>query len=136
MIPSGIGLRFLQRKHNKENIKVMKARIKKTGEIVNIAEHATIELEMCDSYGNPVCLAPEDIELIQEQSVDEHWQDVRERAAIAAMQGTTTILGRDAFREIIIAGYTSEKKTYPKEIADFTVACADALVEELKKEVK
>ena len=44
----------------------MKARIKKTGEIVNIAEYATIELEMCDSYGDPVCLAPEDIELIQE----------------------------------------------------------------------
>ena len=42
----------------------MKARIKKTGEIVNIAEYATIELEMCDSYGDPVCLAPEDIELI------------------------------------------------------------------------
>ena len=115
----------------------MKARIKKTGEIVNIAEHATIELEMCDSYGDPVCLVPEDIELIQEQSVDEHWQDVRERAAIAAMQGTTTILGSDVFRDIIVAGYPSGKeKTYPKEIADFAIACADALVEELKKEVK
>ena len=114
----------------------MKARIKKTGEIVNIAEHATIELEMCDSYGDPVCLVPEDIELIQEQSVDEHWQDVRERAAIAAMQATTTILGSNVFRDIIVAGYPSGKKTYPKEIADFTVACADALVEELKKEAK
>ena len=35
----------------------MKARIKKTGEIVNIAEYATIELEMCNSYGDSVCLA-------------------------------------------------------------------------------
>ena len=112
----------------------MKARIKKTGEIVNIAEHATIELEMCDSYGDPVCLAPEDIELIQEQSVDEHWQDVRECAAIAAMQGTTTILGSDAFRDIIVSVYPSGKeRTYPKEIAYFAVACANALVEELKR---
>ena len=65
----------------------MKAKIKKTGEIVNIAEYATIELEMCDSYGDPICLAPEDIELIQEQTEDEHWNDIRERTAIAAMQG-------------------------------------------------
>ena len=115
----------------------MKARIKKTGEIVNIAEYATRELEMCDSYGDPVCLAPEDIELIQEQSVDEHWQDVRERAAIAAMQRTITILGSNVFRDIIVAGYSSGKeKTYPKEIADFAVACADSLIEGLKKEVK
>ena len=88
---------------------------------------------MCDSYGDPVCLAPEDIELIQEQSVDEHWQDVRERAAIAAMQGTTTILGSNVFRDIIVAGYRGKEKTYPKEIADFAIACADALVEELKR---
>ena len=48
------------RKAVRRNI-LMKARIKKTGEIVNIAEHATIELEMCDSYSDPVCLVPEDI---------------------------------------------------------------------------
>ena len=64
----------------------MKARIKKTGEIVNIAEYATIELEMCDSYGDPICLAPEDIEIIQDVAEDEHWQDLRERSAIAAIQ--------------------------------------------------
>ena len=114
----------------------MKARIKKTGEIVNIAEYATIELEMCDSYGDPICLAPEDIEIIQEQSVDEHWQDVRERAAISAMQGTITILSssdRYAFKDIVVEGYRGNEKTYPKEIAQFAVACADALIEELKK---
>ena len=112
----------------------MKAKIKKTGEIVNIAEYATIELEMCDSYGDPVCLAPEDIELIQEQSVDEHWQNVRERAAIAAMQETTTILGSYVFRDVIVSGYPSGKEnTYPKEIAEFAIACADSLIEKLKR---
>ena len=31
----------------------MKARIKKTGEIVNVSEYAKITLEQCDSWGNP-----------------------------------------------------------------------------------
>ena len=30
----------------------MKARIKKTGEIINIAEYAKVVLESCDSYGD------------------------------------------------------------------------------------
>ena len=101
----------------------MKARIKKTGEIVNIAEYATIELEMCDSYGDSVCLAPEDIELIQEQSVDEHWQDVRERAAITAMQGilcTPIVDGIDP-------------NPSKEHIAELAVAQANALIEELKR---
>jgi len=113
----------------------MKVKIRKTGEIVNVAEHATIELEMCDSYGDPICMAPEDIELIQETTEDEHWQDVRERAAIAALQGTITILScsdRNAFRDIVADGFRGNKPTYPYEIAAFAVACADALIEELK----
>lgn len=32
----------------------MKAKILKTGEIVNIAEYAKITLDQCDSWGNPV----------------------------------------------------------------------------------
>ena len=67
----------------------------------------------------------------------DHWQDVRERAAIAAMQGTITILSnsdRYAFSEIVVEGYRGKEKTYPKEIAEFAVACADALVEKLKGE--
>ena len=97
----------------------MKARIKKTGEIVNIAEYATIELEMCDSYGDPVCLKPEDIELIQEQTVDEHWQDVRERAAIAAMQGIMNFFGSIDYNR--------------ETIAKLAVEQADALIDKLKE---
>ena len=54
----------------------MKAKIKKTGEIVNLASHAMITLDQCDSWGNP--------------------------------------------------------KTYPNEIAEFAMACANALIEQLK----
>lgn len=114
----------------------MKAKIRKTGEIVNIAEYAKITLEQCDSWGNPIEVKPEEIELIQEVTEDKHWQDVRERAAIAAMQGTITILSnsdRYAFNEIVVEGFCGKEKTYPKEIAEFAIACADALVEQLKQ---
>jgi len=115
----------------------MKARIKKTGEIINLANYATITLDKCDSWGNPVEMKPEEVELITDDIVgDEHWQDVRERAAIAAMQGTITILGssdRYAFSEIVVEGYSGKEKTYPKEIAEFAIACADALIEGLKR---
>ena len=67
---------------------------------------------------------------------NEHWQDIRERAAIAAMQGTITILSssdRGAFRDIVTEGFRGDKKTYPNEIAEFAVACANSLIKELKK---
>lgn len=44
----------------------MKARIKKTGEIVNVSEYAKNTLEQCDSWGNPVELSPDEVELIDE----------------------------------------------------------------------
>ena len=99
----------------------MKAKIKKTGEIVNIAEYAKITLEQCDSWGNPIEVKPEEIDLIQEQTEDEHWQDVRERAAIAAMQGVMNFFG---------------SIDYNKEtIAKLAVEQADALISELRKEI-
>lgn len=59
----------------------MKARIKKTGEIVNLASYATITLDMCDSWGNPIELKPEEIELIQDKTDDFDWQSFRSQAA-------------------------------------------------------
>lgn len=66
----------------------------------------------------------------------EAYNSLRNQAAIAAMQGTITLLGssdRYAFRDVVVEGYNGEEKTYPKEIAQFAAACADALIEELKK---
>ena len=114
----------------------MKAKIKETGEIVNLAFDAVITLDQCDSWGNPIEMKPEDVELIQEPTEDEHWQDVREHAAIAAMQGTITILSSSdeySFRKIVVEGFSGNEKTYPNEIAEFAVACANSLVEQLKK---
>lgn len=113
----------------------MIARMKKTRAIVNIADYATIALVERDSWGNPITVKPEDIELIQETTAEEiHWQDIRERAAIAAMQGTINILtDRNTFQEVAVEGFRGDMKTFPNEIAEFAVACADSLIEELKK---
>ena len=99
----------------------MKARIKATGEIVKLAEYAKITLDMCDSYGNPIELKPEDVELIPDNNGDTsitYWNQVRVQASIGAMQ---VILGRNNY------------DTY-KNIAADAVGYADALVKELKKE--
>lgn len=96
----------------------MKARIKKTGEIVNLASYAVITLDEHDSWGNPIELKPEEVELIQEQTEDEHRQDVRERAAIAALNGLLSNPSNDGSFE---------------DFAKVAVSCADALIEELKK---
>lgn len=57
-------------------------------------------------------------ERLQEQA--KHWQDVRERAAIAAMQGVMNFFGSIDYNTEIIAKLAVEQ--------------ADALVEELKKD--
>lgn len=99
----------------------MKARIKKTGEIVNIAEYAKIALDQCDSWGNPIEVKLEDVELIQEQTEDEHWQDIRERAAIAAMQGLSA-------NPILFYNNSDEKIN----ITARAIRYANALIEKLK----
>ena len=96
----------------------MKARIKKTGEIVNIAEYAKIALDRCDSWGCTIEVKPEDVELIQEQTEDEHWQSLRNKAAIAAMQGVMNFFGSIDYNR--------------ETIAKLAVEQADALIEELK----
>ena len=81
---------------------------------------AVITLDSHDSWENPIELKPEEVELIQEPTEDEHWQDVRERAAIAAMQGIMNFFGSLDY---------NNKET----IAKLAVEQADALIEELKK---
>jgi hypothetical protein len=114
----------------------MKARIKKTGEIVNLADYAKIALDQCDSLGNPIELKPEEVELVDDETAElelykqwgyesplqDYWQDVRKRGAIAAMQG---MLSNPA---LVDAGYD-----YRLTIEKAAVGYADALIEELKK---
>lgn len=99
----------------------MKARIKKTGEIVNLSEYAKITLDMCDSYGNPIELKPEEVELIDNDKEATppmtDWNQVRIQAAIAAMQA-------------FISRNDCDLEDW--EIATRAVLHANALIKELK----
>ena len=60
----------------------------------------------------------------QQEPTSDHWQDVRERAAIAAMQGLLSAP--------LIEGVNPNPSV--EEITDLAVKLADALVEKLKGE--
>lgn len=55
----------------------MKARIKKTGEIINIAEYAKVVLESCDSYGDPLELGFDEVEILQDKPDNIDWEQRR-----------------------------------------------------------
>lgn len=99
----------------------MKAKIKNTGEIINIAEYAKIELDVCDSYGNPISVRPEDVELIPDVKEDNcpniDWEQRRFELAKAAM----------------VAMIGSEKISRGEVVADRIVGIAHNIIEELKK---
>ena len=97
----------------------MKVRIIKTGEIVNVSYLTS--LEYCNSNGYPINIKPEEVELIQKLTKDEHWQDVRERAAIAAMQG------------LLCAPSYKADRSKLNMIAGDAISIADTLIEKLKE---
>lgn len=49
----------------------MKARIIATGEIINIAEYAKVTLDRCDSFGDPIELPFNEVEIINEPTIEE-----------------------------------------------------------------
>lgn len=100
----------------------MKARVKETGEIINIAEYARVVLDKCDGYGNPVDFGFDEVEILQEKYDNIDWEQRRYELAKAAMQG---VLSNPAF-----CG------TYSKREAPIIIAldCADNMIKKLKGE--
>ena len=117
----------------------MKARIRKTGEIVDVISYNTCStirshqdyVSYIDSKGEEHDRESlnyywdfEPIETITEVD-NKHWQDVRERAAIAAMQS----LIREKYD-------ATDGFLYSQSIAVDAVEYADTLVEQIKKKVQ
>lgn len=90
----------------------MKARIKKTGEIIEVTRNKN------GLYVDENCVGYRLDSLDFGNAEDEHWQYVRERAAIAAMQG------------LLI---NPNKVGSAKDYAEVAVEYANELIEELKK---
>lgn len=110
----------------------MKARIKKTGELVNLAPYAKITLNTCDSYGSPIELSPEEVELVQETSDSNiDWEQRRyeiSRTVLPYCAETT--------RTILMSGHgigdQYAGKTIPDAVSEQAIQYADALIERLK----
>lgn len=101
----------------------MKVRVKETGEIINIADYARVTLDKCDSYGSPIELSFNEVEIFQERSDNIDWEQRRYEIAKSAMQGLLCAP--------IIEGI--EPNPTPQELARAAVRNANALIEELKK---
>ena len=122
----------------------MKARVLLTGEIVDVEF-----FELRGTAMNSVYIEREtgrtfydyELEFITEQLLDDltkgllveekHWQDVRERAAIAAMQ---SILTSDTFRQAKVEAAIKLGESPFKEIATTSIEFANELVKQLKGE--
>ena len=110
----------------------MKARIKKTGEVLEVAEYAKVAMDVCDSYGTPLEYGLDEIEIVEDvnRSPDIYWQQVTNQAAIGAMQ----VMLASGVPVSLRYQYTNEADNH-KVIAHEAVLYARALVEELKKDV-
>lgn len=99
----------------------MKAKINKTGEIINIADYARVTLESCDSYGNPLELGFDEVEILQEKSDDIDYEQRRHEIAKELMKAFAS----NPHDRCVDASVTC--------LARWSVEGADALIAELKR---
>lgn len=128
----------------------MKARIKKTGEIVNLASYAPITLNMCDSWGNPIEMKPEEVELIQDKTNDFDWQSFRAEAAkdiLCAMISSTQYWFSEPafdskvdrairFADKLIAKLKEKEHDEATEVVDFFSVHSKEEVAEMDKRIE
>ena len=95
----------------------MKARVKATGEIVDIAEYSTIYAENYDT-----CFYPSELEFLDNS--EDYWTRLEHTYAGMAMQGLMTILPN-------IGGLKG--RTPKDEIVDIATSTSHTLVERLKE---
>ena len=101
----------------------MKARIKKTGEIINIAGYAKVVLESCDSYGDPLELGFDEVEILQDKPDNIDWGQRRYEIVKSITNGLlVSYLNTNVYSSTRIS-----------DICRWAVSLADGIIEELKK---
>ena len=107
----------------------MKARVKATGEVFEIASYATIPMECCDSFGEPLCFCLDDVEILSEENDlkesknPDYWTRLEHQYAGMAMQA------------YIIASHISQFSFCEGDMKDCK-SMAHALVEKMKEAIK
>lgn len=102
----------------------MKAKIKQTGEIINIADYAKVTLDQYDSWGNPIELGFDEVEILQEPTNDIDWEQRRYEIAKEMLPITY-----QESRNILLRGGDVDTP----DIIESAVKFADMLITELKK---
>lgn len=105
----------------KKRTETVKARIKATGEIIDIASYARVTLSKCDSYGDPLELGFDEVEILTEKTDDIDWEQRRYELAKELMKGFAS----NPHNQCVDA--TTET------LAQWSVGGADALIAELQK---
>lgn len=69
-----------------------------------------------------------------------YFSEFHRQAAIEAMRAAIPMITDDEFNNMLSEGFDTKngelKKTYPNEIAQFAIACADALVEQINMKAR
>lgn len=112
----------------------MKARVIETGEIGEVLCWDDVQKTKLDILlKGSVCTIPyQNIEVIQLGSSDVDWEQRRYELAKAAMQGILSDNTEVGYACSEADYKRGERHTIPKAVARFAVACADALINELK----
>ena len=106
----------------------MKARVKATGEVFEIASYATIPMECCDSFGEPLRFCFDEVEILSEENdlresdEPDYWTRLEHQYAGMAMQAIVTNCGSHDY-----ASELDELLVTP------CIEIAHALVEKLKE---
>lgn len=109
----------------------MKAEVLSTGEVIDVCHVGQTDVYM--EIGTERTFHEDELKFLTEDMLykKNHWEDVRERAAIAAMQ---SILVSDAFRNAKINAAMNVGVLPEKEIAATSIRFANELVRQLKGE--
>lgn len=107
----------------------MKAKIKDSGEIIDVAYIGNGEWCVRNDISQ-CCYAERELEFLDNPT---DWSQVRIQAAIAAMQGILSDEEVVGYACSEVTYKEDEKHTTPKAVARFAVACADTLIIKLKE---
>lgn len=110
----------------------MKARIKETGEIINISDYARVTLDKCDSYGSPIELSFDEVEILQERSDNIDWEQRRYELAKSAIQGLISNSFWMKNLGMFLEEHPDSKIDVIETISIESINYADALIKKLK----
>ena len=108
----------------------MRARVKETGEIVTL-RNMYADGTAKDTNGHYYHQG-DILEYIEEGSEPIDWEQRRYEIAKEAMSGILSDENCVGYASVAAEYSENEKHTYPKAISRYAVACADALIAELK----